>query len=72
MTEDAQKGNVQVDILLKFEEVSSQVGLGRTAIYRTIGAGTFPAPIKLGRASRWSQREVQAWMDERKRERTAS
>lgn len=72
MAEDAQKGNAQVDILLRFEEVSAQVGLGRTAIYKTIGAGTFPAPVKLGRASRWSQREVQAWLDERKRERDAS
>lgn len=72
MAEDIQKGIVQVDNLLKFEEVSSQVGLGRTAIYRMIGAGDFPAPVKLGRASRWSQREVQAWLDERKRERMAS
>lgn len=72
MAEDVQKGIVQVDNMLKFEAVSSQVGLGRTAIYRMIGAGTFPAPVKLGRASRWSQREVQAWLDERKLERIAS
>lgn len=72
MAEDVKKGIVQVDNLLKFKAVSSQVGLGRTAIYRMIGAGSFPAPVKLGRASRWSQREVQAWLDERKLERIAS
>lgn len=71
MAEDAQKVNAQVDTLLKFEEVSAQVGLGRTAIYRMIGLGTFPQLIKIGCASRWSQREVQAWIEERKRERAA-
>lgn len=71
MAEDVQKENAKVDTLLKFEEVSGQVGLGRTAIYRMIGLGTFPQLIKIGGASRWSQREVQAWIEDRKRERAA-
>lgn len=41
------------------------VGLGKTAIYGLIKDHTFPAPIKLGRASGWVESEVQEWIAER-------
>ncbi|WP_068084106.1 helix-turn-helix transcriptional regulator [Novosphingobium rosa] len=50
---------------LKFEEVSRRVGLGKTAIYDLIRKKRFPAPYKLTRyASRWSEREILAWIKE--------
>ncbi|MDU4251942.1 helix-turn-helix transcriptional regulator [Pseudomonas sp.] len=61
----------QVDRLLKITEVSVQIGLGKSAIYEMITAETFPAPIKIGCASRWSQLEVQNWIERRKAERKA-
>lgn len=57
------------DTLLRFDAVSKRVGLGRTAIYAGINAGTFPRPVKIGLQSRWSEAEVQAWIDARKAER---
>lgn len=54
------------DTLLKLPEVSRQVGFGKSAIYEMIAAGVFPEPIKLGCASRWSQQEVQAWIEQQK------
>lgn len=48
--------------LLKLTEVKEQVGFGTTAIYQRVKAGTFPAPIKIGYASRWLESEVQAWI----------
>ena len=50
--------------LLRLSEVERIVGLRRTAIYRMIGAGQFPRPIKLqnGR-SRWARRHIQAWVE---------
>jgi prophage regulatory protein len=50
--------------LLKLSEVSARVGLGKTRIYAMIAVGTFPAPYKIGKASRWSEREVVAWIME--------
>ncbi|MDH0291429.1 AlpA family phage regulatory protein [Pseudomonas sp. GD04087] len=61
----------QLDRLLKIAEVSNLVGLGKSAIYDMITAGSFPAPIKIGCASRWSLLEVVQWIEDRKRERAA-
>ena len=50
---------------LKLDEVKRRAGLGKTMIYRLIGEGKFPAPYKLSAAaSRWSERELVAWIKE--------
>jgi len=50
------------DSLLGFPAVQAATGLSRSTIYEKIGRGTFPAPIKIGRASRWSKIELQMWI----------
>lgn len=55
-----------IDVLIKLPEVCRQVGFEKSAIYAMIAAGEFPAPIKLGSASRWSQLEVQEWIRNKK------
>lgn len=52
-----------IDRLIRLPEVENIVGLKRTQIYEMVKARSFPAPVKLGRASRWSLRAVSAWMD---------
>ncbi|KWS53736.1 MULTISPECIES: helix-turn-helix transcriptional regulator [Pseudomonas syringae group] len=52
-----------IDILIKLPEVCRQAGFGKSTIYELIAAGAFPTPTKLGRYSRWSQQEVQGWID---------
>ncbi len=64
--------NDPIDVLLQLPEVCRQVGFGKTAIYRMIKEETFPEPIKLGPASRWSQNEVQAWIEKQKAARRAA
>lgn len=71
MSEVQRQEQASVDRLLRINEVTGQAGLGKSAIYEMITAGTFPAPIKIGCASRWSQLEIQNWIEERKRERAA-
>jgi len=61
-----------IDILIKLPEVCRQAGLGKSAIYEMIAAETFPAPIKLGRYSRWSQSEIQGWVEMQKAARAAA
>lgn len=61
-----------IDILIKMPEVCRQVGLGKSAIYELIAAAAFPAPIKLGRYSRWSQVEIQGWVEMQKAARKAA
>lgn len=61
-----------IDVLIKLPEVCRQVGLGKSAIYELVAEKTFPAPIKLGRYSRWSQNEVQQWIEQRKAARQAA
>lgn len=50
---------------VKLDEVKRRVGLGKSMIYRLIQEGKFPAPYKLSPfASRWSNQEIVAWIDE--------
>jgi len=48
--------------LLRLAEVTKKVGLSRATVYRDIGQGTFPPPIKVGGASRWVGAEVDEWI----------
>ncbi len=50
------------DRLLRLPAVLSAVGLGRTAVLDRVKAGAFPQPRKVGRATLWSERAVQAWI----------
>jgi len=53
------------DRLVKLDEVKRRVGLGKTMIYKLIQEGRFPAPYKISPfASRWSDRELIAWIDD--------
>lgn len=61
-----------VDILIRLPEVCRQVGISKSTIYELINEESFPQPIKLGRYSRWSQDEVQAWVEQQKAARKAA
>lgn len=50
------------DRFINIKEVQTFIGLRHNMIYQMVKAGTFPRPIKLGTASRWSLRAVQEWM----------
>ena len=50
------------DRLLRLAGVMAAVGAGRTFVLDRVRAGTFPAPIKVGRATFWGEREVQGWI----------
>ena len=52
------------DRLLRLPEVRQRVGLGKTMIYELIADGRFPKPSKITpAAARWSEREIEAWID---------
>ena len=55
--------------LLRLKEVQEIVGFKSNFIYAGISAGTFPAPLKIGkRASRWHESDVYKWVETQKRE----
>jgi prophage regulatory protein len=52
--------------LLRIDEVSSLVGLKRSAIYARVSANTFPKPVPLGqRCNVWPESAVRGWISER-------
>ena len=56
------------DRLLTRVEVERRIGLKRSALYREMRHGRFPAPYRVGpRAVRWSLREIEAWVASRPR-----
>lgn len=50
------------DRLLIKADVLEMTTLTKSALQRYIKQGSFPKPIKLGTASRWSYLDVQAWI----------
>lgn len=58
--------------LLRLPAVLARVGLGRSAWYAMIAAGTAPQPVRLGaRCSAWPSTEIDAWIAARIAERGA-
>lgn len=54
------------DRLLPLPAVIHATGFSAPTIYRKIATGEFPRPVKIGRASRWSENDVQIWIEARK------
>ena len=50
------------DRFLKMSDVVYATSLSKSALYHRIQVKDFPKPVKLGGASVWSERAVQAWM----------
>lgn len=48
--------------LINLSEVMLRTGFKKTAIYSWVKKGTFPQPVKIGRSTRWSSEEVEAWI----------
>lgn len=60
------------DRLLCLDEVKAIAGLGKSMIYRKMRAGTFPKACKAGGTStRWSERELHAWVSDQLAQRPA-
>ena len=70
------KKNKPKNKLIRFPEVMSRTGYGRTSIYRKMEDGSFPKSLKLGgppkdpnefdsRAVAWIEDELDQWMESR-------
>ena len=54
------------DHLIRQPELLKLTSKSRSALYREINEGTFPAPVKIGkRAVAWRASEVYAWINDR-------
>jgi prophage regulatory protein len=48
--------------LTRVAEVATMLGIGRSTIYKYVGEGSFPGPVKVGdRNVRWKLADVLAW-----------
>jgi prophage regulatory protein len=48
--------------LLRLPDVLDRVGLKKTAVYKLIGDGKFPSPVKIGSSSAWVEQEITDWI----------
>ena len=56
------------DHLLRVNQVLARCGLSRSSLYRQMGEGAFPRPLRVGvRAVRWPESEIEAWLATRPR-----
>lgn len=50
-------------LLITADELATLLGLSARTVWRMHSAGRLPAPVKLGRAVRWRQKEIDAWIE---------
>lgn len=55
-----------VDSLVNLAALQKQIHKGKSWIYKEILLGRFPAPIKLGRSSLWSQIAINEYIENAK------
>ncbi|QIL20203.1 AlpA family phage regulatory protein [Thermomonas sp. HDW16] len=49
--------------ILRMNDLTAQLGLARSTIYKMVRSGDFPPPVKLtGRASGWHSHEIEAFV----------
>jgi len=53
------------DQLLRLKQVEILTGFSRSYLYGRIADKTFPAPIKIGKSSRWRRTQVLRWIAEK-------
>ena len=49
--------------LLTVEQVAQLTTLGVRTIWSLVSEGSFPRPVKIGRATRWRRSQIMAWVD---------
>lgn len=54
---------VETPLLITFEQAAQRLALSRRTLERLISAGEFPAPLKIGRSSRFSIRDVEHYCE---------
>ncbi|MEJ2124710.1 MAG: AlpA family phage regulatory protein [Alphaproteobacteria bacterium] len=52
----------QYEQLLRMHDVVTRIGLKKSSIYAKIQQGSFPRPVKIGRATLWRASELDAWI----------
>jgi prophage regulatory protein len=60
------------DRFMTLKEVEKKVRFKKSAIYARAANGEFPKPIKIGAATRWSEAEIEEWMEKQKAARRAA
>jgi len=57
------------DRALKDTQVKEKIGISKSAMYRLMAAGKFPAPMRISeRSVRWSEKAIDAWIEARQAE----
>ena len=47
----------------RLTDVLAKIGVGKTTVYKMIGRGQFPRPVKLGeRAVAWRRSDIEGWI----------
>ena len=50
-------------LLIDLREAAKLLGLSQRTVWGMAKSGRMPKPIKIGRAARWSQEELRAWVN---------
>ena len=58
-----------LDQLIPIRTVCQRIGVSQSKVYAMVAAGEFPKPTHIGSSARWSERELQFWLNSKLAER---
>lgn len=64
-TQAARATDVALDRLVPISTAQQQLGVSRSKLYQLLGEGDLPRPVKIGRRTFFSERELQVWISAR-------
>jgi excisionase family DNA binding protein len=53
----------ELPLLYDADRAAALVGLSVRTVWRLAAAREFPAPVRVGRATRWRRADIEAWVD---------
>jgi len=53
---------IKLQQLMTIAEVSSELRLGKSTVWRLVRAGALPKPIRIGGSTRWIQSEIEEFI----------
>lgn len=50
-------------LLIGVEELARMIGVSERTLWRLVSSGRVPAPVRIGRSTRWRLAEIREWID---------
>lgn len=63
ITSSAQTPSIDAPTLWRVKHLTAKLQIGKSTLWRWVGEGRFPQPVRFGRVTVWRDADVKTWLD---------